>query len=78
MNNIGGSSVSSILDLVNTLAMPYRHISSDLKEWVLCLWNSTGWELEDIYAALGVSSRSAITGSPSCQKGMELLSNHLH
>ncbi|KAI6015312.1 hypothetical protein F5J12DRAFT_890647 [Pisolithus orientalis] len=37
--------------------MPYRRISNDLKECALRLWNS-GWELEDVCAALGVLPRS--------------------
>ncbi|KIK13500.1 hypothetical protein PISMIDRAFT_118774 [Pisolithus microcarpus 441] len=37
--------------------MPYRHISRDLKECAIHLWDS-GWELEDICIALGISTSS--------------------
>ncbi|KAI6009512.1 hypothetical protein F5J12DRAFT_905064 [Pisolithus orientalis] len=37
--------------------MPNRHISSDLKECALHLWN-LGWDLKDISFALGISSCS--------------------
>ncbi|KAI5984526.1 hypothetical protein EDD15DRAFT_2116314, partial [Pisolithus albus] len=48
--------------------MPYRPISNDLKECALCLWGS-GWQLEDICDALGVSSRS-------CYCWREILEEH--
>ncbi|KAG1812639.1 hypothetical protein EV424DRAFT_1264960, partial [Suillus variegatus] len=39
------------------LAMGNRRISADLKECALNLWN-TGWDIEDICDALGVSCTS--------------------
>lgn len=37
--------------------MPYRHISSGLKDCAICLLDS-GWEIEDVCVALGVLSNS--------------------
>ncbi|KIK29407.1 hypothetical protein PISMIDRAFT_88936 [Pisolithus microcarpus 441] len=48
--------------------MPYRPISNDLKECAICLWGS-GWRLEDICDALGVSSRS-------CYRWRQILEEH--
>ncbi|KIM50281.1 hypothetical protein SCLCIDRAFT_145909 [Scleroderma citrinum Foug A] len=43
--------------MVRRIPSYYCHISRNPKECALHLWDS-GWELEDLYLALGVSSRS--------------------
>ncbi|KAI6016951.1 hypothetical protein PISMIDRAFT_684672 [Pisolithus microcarpus 441] len=48
--------------------MPYRHISSGLKDCAICLLDS-GWENEDICVALGVLSNS-------CYRWRRILAEH--
>ena len=67
----GYRTLSFALDASTIRITRYCHISRDLKECVLRLWDS-GWELEDLCLALGVSSRSCyhwrqIYGEDDCQ-----------